>query len=143
MSSFLYDLALQKYLTGSFDMLTDNIKCLLVQISGSGTPYTVNQITDQFVSVIPSGAIAARSTQLTSPSVTNGIFGAANTVFNTVVFSNPVGAIVFYKDTGSDATSPLIAYVDSTICSGLPFTPAPGANVNLSFSPTGNQIFAL
>ena len=39
-------------------------------------------------------------------------------------------------------TSPLIAYLDNTNYSGLPFTPT-GTNVTLSFSPTGNLIFSL
>jgi hypothetical protein len=59
-----------------------------------------------------------------------------------VTFSQPVGAIVLYIDSGTPSTSPLIAYLDNTNYSGLPFTPT-GTNVTLSFSPTGNLIFSL
>jgi hypothetical protein len=142
MSSFIYDLALQGFLEGSFDLATADVKVALVQISGSGTPYTADQSTDQFLSIVPSGAIASKSPQLTSPTVANGIFGAANTVFSTVTFSQPVGALVVYIDSGTPSTSPLIAYLDATNYSGLPFTPS-GTNVTLSFSPTGNLIFSL
>jgi hypothetical protein len=142
MSSFLYDLALQGFLTGTFDMATAVVKVALLQITGAGTPYTVNQSTDQYLSVIPSGAIAAETAQLTSVTVADGIFGAANTTFGTVTFGHACGAIVIYIDTGSPSTSPLIAYIDSTSCSGLPITPI-GTAITLSFSPTGNLIFSL
>jgi hypothetical protein len=142
MSSFIYDLALQGFLVGSFDMATANIKVALVQITGSGTPYTVNQATDQFLSIIPSGAIAAHTSNLTSKTVTNGIFGAANADFGTVTFTYACGAIVIYIDTGTPSTSSLIAYIDSTNCAGLPITPL-GTDISLLFSSTGNLIFSL
>lgn len=142
MSSFIYNLALQGFAEGSFDLLTATVKVALVQITGSGTPYTANQSTDQFLSVIPSGAIASETAQLTSPTVANGIFGAANTVFTSVSFANACGALVVYIDTGTPSTSPLIAYMDSANYSGLPITPN-GGNINLSFSATGNLIFSL
>lgn len=124
-----------------YDLATANIKVALVQISGSGTPYTPNQGTDQFLSIIPSGAIAAKTPNLTSVSITNGTFGAANTSFGSVTFSEPCGALVFFIDTGNPATSPLLFYMDSSDYSGLPITPI-GTNIALSFSPTGNEIAA-
>jgi hypothetical protein len=142
MSSFIYDLALQGFLTGSFDMATATVKIALVQITGSGTPYTANQATDQVFSIIPSGAVASTSPQLTSPVVTNGIFGAANTTFSSVTFGNACGALVMYIDTGTPSTSPLIAYLDSSDYSGLPITPN-GGNINVSFPTGANLIFSL
>jgi hypothetical protein len=141
MSSFCYDLAQQGFMAGSFDLATANIKVALVQISGSGTPYTANQATDQYLSVIPSGAIAATTANLTSVSITNGVFGAANASFGSVTFGQPCGAIVFYIDTGNVNTSPLLFYMDSSTYAGLPITPI-GTTISLSFSPTGNQIAA-
>lgn len=142
MASFIYDLALQGFLEGSFDMASATVKVALVQITGSGTPYTANQSTDQFFNIIPTGAVAASSPQLTSPVTTDGIFGAANTVFSTVTFGHACGALVVYIDTGTPSTSPLIAYLDASDYSGLPITPN-GANINLSFSPTGSLIYSL
>lgn len=144
MSAFIYDKALQAFLsaTSGFDMATATVKVALVQITGAGTPYTVNQVTDQFFNIIPSGAVAAISPQLTSPVVTNGIFGAANTSFTSVAAGPACGTLVVFIDTGTPSTSPLIAYIDSTIVSGLPITPN-GGNINVSFSPTGNLIFSL
>jgi hypothetical protein len=150
MASFIYNLALQGFASGSFDLATANIKVALVQISGSGSPYTANQASDQYLSALPgvtsttspSGCIASIAGNLTGVSVTNGIFGAANITFASVTFSQPVGAMVMYIDTGTVATSPLIAYMDSANYSGLPFTPS-GASVPVSW-PTGtNKIFSL
>ena len=45
---------------------------------------------------------------------------------------------MIWKDTGSEATSPLIAYFDTV--TGLPVTPN-GGNINLTFDAAG--IFAL
>lgn len=142
MSSFIYDLALQGYLTGTFDMATANVKIALVQITGSGTPYTANQATDQFLSIIPSGAIAAHTSNLTSKTVSDGIFGAANADFGTVTFGQACGALVMYIDTGTPSSSPLICYIDSANCAGLPVTPV-GVDISLLFSLTGNLIFSL
>ena len=144
MSAFIYDKALQAFLsaTSGFDMATATVKVALVQITGSGTPYTVNQSTDQFFSIIPSGAVAAISPQLTTPVVANGIFGADNTTWTSVPSGAACGALVVFVDTGTPSTSPLIAYIDSSIVSGLPITPN-GGNINVSFSRTGNLIFSL
>lgn len=142
MSSFIYDLALQGFLSGSFDMATAVVKVALVQITGAGTPYTVNQATDQFFNIIPTGAVAATSPQLTSPAVSDGIFGAANTTFSSVPSGAACGALVVFIDTGTPSTSPLIAYMDASNYSGLPITPN-GSNITLSFSATGNLIFSL
>lgn len=142
MSSFIYDLALQGFLSGSFDMASATVKVALVQITGSGTPYTVNQATDQFLNIVPSGAIAATSPQLTSPTVVDGIFGAANTVFSSVTFAHACGALVMYIDSGTPSTSPLIAYMDSTDYSGLPITPN-GGNIDVSWPTGADLIFSL
>ena len=136
MSSFWYDLALQGFLSGSFDLLTANIKVALVTSS-----YTPNQATDQFLSAV-GAAVAVKSPNLASVTVADGVFGAANTTFTSVPSAVTCNALVVFIDTGTTSTSPLLLYLDSTLYSGLPIT-LNGANVNLSFSPTGNLIFSL
>lgn len=139
MSSFIYDLALQGFLEGSFDMATADVKVLLVQTSGG---YTPNQATDQYVSIIGSGNIASRTPQLTSVVTTDGIFGAANTSFTSVSSGPACGALVMYIDSGSDSTSPLIAFMDSTDYSGLPITPN-GGNITVAWPTGADLIFSL
>jgi hypothetical protein len=60
------------------------------------------------------------------------------------VFSAVTGdqseALVIYKDTGSAATSPLIAYIDTA--TGLPVTPN-GADVTVTWDNGSNKIFKL
>jgi hypothetical protein len=142
MASNWYTLALQEFLAGAIDLQTDTIKVALVQITGTGTPYTVDITTDQFLSVIPSGAIVATSPALTTKVIANGIFGADDTVFTGVGIGPAAGALVIYKDTGSAGTSNLLLYLDSSNYSGLPVTPN-GGNINVAFSGTGNLIAAV
>lgn len=136
MSSFWYDLALQGFLAGSFDLTTANIKVGLVT-----SAYTPNQATDQFVST-PGASVQVSSPNLTSVTIAAGIFGAANTSFSSVPTGPTVNAMVVYIDTGTPSTSPLLLYLDSTTYSGLPLV-LNGSSINLSFSPTGNLIAAV
>ena len=89
-------------------------------------------------SLLPSAAATAA---LTGKSVTAGVAGAANTVFPSAPAGKVGVAVVLYKDTGSDATSNLIAYIDSAT-SGLPVT-ANGGDINLLFGTGPNKIFKL
>ena len=75
---------------------------------------------------------------LASKTFTNGVFDAADPTF-TAVTGNTAEALVFYIDTGTAGTSPLIAYMDTGV-TGLPFTPN-GGDANLVFNASG--IFAL
>ena len=52
-----------------------------------------------------------------------GAADAADCTFTSVTGSS-IEAIVIYKDTGTEATSPLIAYIDTA--TGLPITPNGG-----------------
>lgn len=71
----------------------------------------VRLTTDQFLSDIASGGRVATSSNLTNPTVTNGV-ADADDVTLTAVTGDQSEAIVIYRDTGSAATSPLIAYFD-------------------------------
>lgn len=139
MANSLYPLARQAFLSGTINWLSDTIKVAAVNTSTSGSNYTVNLATDQYLSVIPSAAIIATSSALTSPTVTNGVARAANVTYSSVT-GNRIDALVIYKDTGSAATSPLLAYVDTG--TGLPLVPN-GGSVEISWDQGANGIFAL
>jgi hypothetical protein len=79
--------------------------------------------------------------QLTSPSVTLGVFNAASPVTYTAVSGSQVTQIVIYKDTGTGSTSPLIANVNSAGAT-LPVTPN-GGNITITWDSGANKIFAL
>jgi hypothetical protein len=51
-----------------------------------------------------------------------------------------VEALVLYKDTGTEATSPLILYLDTA--TGLPFTPNSG-DVTISWDNGNSRIFKI
>lgn len=92
----------------------------------------------QFLSDIPSGARIATSSALASKTITNGVFDAADFTWSAVTGVQSE-AIVLYYDTGSAATSRLIAYYDTGV-TGLPVTPN-GGDINVTVNASG--FFAL
>ncbi|USV40908.1 hypothetical protein [Xanthomonas phage BUDD] len=135
MANSLYAKARQRFLEGAINWNTDTIRALLVD---SGT-YTVNLATHEFVTSIPAGARVAGPITLTAKTTTDGAADAADAVFPTVSGAS-IEAVVLYKDTGTEATSPLIAYID--IASGLPVTPNSG-DINVVWDNGSNKIFRL
>lgn len=135
MANTLYDYGRQLFLTGSINWLTDNIKVTLVDTDH----YTVDTATHQFLSSISSPARVATSANLSGKTATAGIADADNTSFTSVVGSR-CEAIVVYKDTGDESTSPLIVYIDTS--TGLPITPN-GADIIINWSNGDNKIFKL
>lgn len=134
MANFLYDYGREGFLDGSIDWDTDDIRVVLCT---SG--YSAVQATDQFLSAITGGNRVATSGALTGKTVTSGIANASSVTF-TAVSGSAISQIVIYKHTGVDATSRLIAHIDSY--TGLPFTPS-GGDIVLTW-PTGtNKIFKL
>lgn len=135
MANLLYSKAKQKFLGGDIDLEAMNIKVVLVNTDA----YTINAATDEFLSAITAGARIATSGNLTGKSITGGVFDADD-----VTLANVSGveseAIVIYADSGSAATSPLIAYIDTG--TGLPITPN-GGDIVLQFSGSTTKIFSL
>lgn len=132
MASVVYPKAKEAMLSQnpSIDLDADTIKAALVD---TGTYiYSANH---QYYNSV-SGVVGTPVT-LGSKSLTNGVFDAADVTFTSVSGSS-AEAIIIYKDTGSAATSPLIAYIDSG--TGLPVTPD-GNNINVTWHTSG--IFAL
>ena len=114
------------------DLAGDTIKVALVD---TGT-YTYSG-THEFYSSVSSAVVGTPQT-LASKTVTDGTFDAADVTF-TAVSGSSIEALVIYKDTGTNSTSSLIAYID-TVASGLPVTPN-GGNISITWNASG--IFAL
>lgn len=91
----------------------------------------------QFYSSASSAAVGTPQT-IGSKTFTNGVFDGADVTF-TAVSGNSIEALIIYIDTGSDVTSPLVAYIDTGV-TGLPFTPN-GNDIQISWNASG--IFAL
>lgn len=131
MTNAIYPKGKEKFLSGSINMSSDTIKVALID---TGT-YTYNSA-DEFWSSASAASIATPQT-LGSKTVTNGQFDAGAVTF-TAVSGASVEALIIYKDTGVEGTSPLIAYID-TSQTGLPVTPNGG---DIVYTP-GTFIFEI
>ena len=134
MANALYDLGRQAFLEGDIAILTDTINVVLVDTAA----YAVNLATDQFLDIIPVGDRISTST-MGSKTSTAGTFDAADTVF-TAVTGDQAEALVIYKDTGNEATSQLLAYIDTA--TGLPATPV-GGDITVTWDAGANKVFTL
>lgn len=134
MASGLYDKAREGFLNGDIDWTNDTIKAILIDTAD----YTVNFAADDNLDDVPSGARVAISNALSSKTATNGVADAANLTLAAVT-GDSVEAIVLFKDTGSEASSSLIAYIDT---SGATITPN-GSDVTVVWDDGASKIFKL
>jgi len=114
------------------NLLTGTVKVALVD---TGT-YTYNAA-NQFLTSL-TGVVGTAGTIGATKSVTNGVFDGGDVTF-TAVTGVTVEALVIYVDTGVAGTSPLVAYIDSSV-TGLPVTPN-GGDITITWNASG--IFAL
>lgn len=135
MANALYGLARQAFLDGDLDWAANNIKVVLVDTND----YTVSINTHEFLTDIAGGARVATSSNLGSKTSTLGVADAADVTFSAVT-GDQSEALVVYQDSGSAATSRLIAYIDTA--TGLPVTPN-GADITVTWDNGSNKIFAL
>ena len=133
MANTLYDSARQGFLEAQINWLTDTMKVLLVD-SGA---YTPNVSTHQFLADIPISSRIAGPVTLTAKTTTGGAADAADVTFTSVSGAS-IDMIVIYKDTGTEATSPLIAMIDTA--TGLPITPN-GGDIIVTWDNGVNKIF--
>jgi hypothetical protein len=118
--------------TANNNLSAGTVKVALID---TGT-YTYNSA-NQFWSSASSASVGTPQT-LGSKTFTNGTFDAADVTF-TAVTGSSVEALILYIDTGTDATSPLVAYIDTSV-TGLPVTPN-GGNITITWNASG--IFTL
>lgn len=135
MANALYDKARQAFLDGDLDWGANTIKVYLIDTAD----YTVNLATDDFADDIAGAAKVATSGALANKTVTNGVADADDITFTTVS-GDPSEALVIWQDTGNQATSRLIAYIDTA--TGLPVTPN-GNNIDVIWDNGANKIFKL
>lgn len=108
MANTLYDFARQRFLEAQINWMTDTIKVLLVD-TGAYTPQTS---VHQYLSDIPTSARIAGPVTLTAKATTGGAADAADVTFSAVSGAS-IEAIVIYVDTGTESTSPLVAFIDT------------------------------
>lgn len=133
MANTLYDKARQRYLEAQLNMLTDTVKVLLVDTG----MYSANFAGHEFLADVPISSRVTTPVTMTSKSTAGGAFDAADVTF-TSVSGNSIEAILIYADTGTESTSPLIAYIDTA--TGLPITPN-GGDIIVTWDNGANKIF--
>jgi len=137
MANQLYGKGRNKFARGEIAWKSggDTIKAVLVDTGA----YTVQIDTHEFLSDIPVGArLSTAILTLIDPVL--GICDA-----NDVTLPGPISttgeAIVIFKDTGTEGTSPLLVYID-TGTAGLP-VPAFSGDVLIQWDNGANKIFKL
>lgn len=133
MANALYDKGRNRFLTGDIDWTGDTIKAVLCTAG-----YSANLTTDEFLATIVAGNRVATAA-LANMSAAAGVADADDTTF-TSVSGSAATAIVIYQDTGDEATSPLIARIDTA--TGLPVTPN-GSDITIVWDSGANKIFKL
>lgn len=88
----------------------------------------------EFIADLTGASIIARSGNLSGKTVTGGVFDA-NDLTVTAVSGSAFAHVLLAKNSGSDATSPLVAHWDVSS-----FTPS-GSDVNVIFNASG--LFAI
>lgn len=131
MASYLYGLARASFLNADIDWAAHDIKCCLVD----GADYTPAQNTHDFLDDISGGAIATNGTSsnFASKTSTLGTADAADITLTSVT-GDQSEYIIIYRDSGSSATSNLIAKIDDY--TGLPITPN-GGNITIAWPAAG------
>lgn len=141
MANALYGKGREGFLDGSIDWDTDTIKIALVDnatYTGNPTGTPANIDVHDFYDDVVAGVVGTPQT-LGTKTVTLGVADAADATF-TAVTGATVESLVIYKDTGANATSRLIAYIDTG--TGLPVTPN-GGDIIVVFDNGVNRIFKL
>jgi hypothetical protein len=164
-ASGLYDYGREGFLGADIDWNGHKIGGVLVNVSGSGTLYTPNLTTHQFMSDIEntsndlSVAAGARSKADTtcgngqsasgwgSKTITAGIADAADITFQAVPGSAGLEyeALVIFAWTETNfsrTTARLVAYIDSASATGFPVTPN-GGDIIVAFDSGTNKIYKL
>jgi len=135
MANALYGKGREGFLGGDIDWDANTIKLALCD----SADYTVSIDVDDFLDDIPGAAIVATSSAFTTKTKTLGV-ADADDVTLTSVSGDTSELIVIYQDTGSSATSRLIAKIDSA--TNLPVIPN-GGNIVISWDNGANKIFKL
>lgn len=135
MANALYDLGREAFLNGNIDWTNDNIKIALLD----GADYTPNLATHDFFDDVPVAARVAISGNLTGKTTAAGVADANDETFSSVT-GDESEYILIYQDTGVEATSRLIALIDTA--TNLPITPN-GGDIQVVWDSGANRIFKL
>ena len=123
--------------TANNDLSAGTVKVALVD-TGTYTYSASHQYYDEGGASDVTDAVVGTPQTIGSKTFTDGVFDGADVTF-TAVSGSSVEALVIYIDTGTPTTSPLVAYIDTSV-TGLPVTPN-GGDISITWNASG--IFAL
>lgn len=117
MASNIYNNGLLKVLDRTVDYVSDNVAVLLV-----GNTYTfdeshefVSNISDEAVNDTGSGyarqSLASKTITLNT-SANAVVFDCADISYTAITTTNTLAGAIIYKDSGTDSTSDLVAFID-------------------------------
>lgn len=135
MANALYDKGREGFLDGSIDWDTDDIRIILIDEADD----TIDLASDEDLADRAAGARVAISDALASKTVTAGVADATDKTFSSVT-GDEAESIDIYQHTGTEATSRLIANIDTA--TGLPVTPN-GGDITVTWDSGSNKIFKL
>lgn len=136
MANAWYSKALAAFAGKQLSWSSDDMRAVLV-----ASTYAPDLANHQYVSDLVASD-NGRSAQLANAAVSGaGVLDADDVA---IVASNAVAcnALVVYHNTGNDATSQLLLYIDAPT-TGLPFTPAAGQTVSVAWNSGAGKIAAL
>lgn len=131
MAATFYPKGAEKILGKLIDFSADTIKMAVVTDA-----YTYSTAHEFFTDLTVVGTPAT----LASKSITGGVFDAADTSTGVLAAGSTTKAVVLFKDTGSGATSPLLAYLDGI--TGFPFATT-GSSGTIVWPNGSAKIFSL
>ena len=133
MANKFYPKGKEKMLLAQVNWAADTIKAALVS-----TAYTQSDTHEFFNSV--SATVVGTPVTLATKTTTDGVFDAADLLYASLPSGSTLKALVLYKDTGVESTSPLLAYLDAL--TGFPMTTF-GGDVAIPWSNGVAKIFTL
>ena len=142
MANAVFPKAKEGFLDGSIDLDTATIKVALVRgYTYSSSHSTVSDVTGA------GATLHATSSALSSKSVTNGVFDAADVTFTTPASDTGDHSLLVFQSSaaagGSDVASSsqrVIAWIDTG--TGIPIKPA-GGDITVVWDSGSNKIFSL
>ena len=109
MVNTLYTQGRSAILRAQVDWLNADVKFTAIDTS----QYTADIANDEFMSSVPVAARIATE-DVTARTVTNGVADCEDIIFPAIAAGSTIDGGIFWINTGVDATSRLIAYVDQS-----------------------------
>ena len=136
MSNALYGKGREAFANAGINWGSDTIKAILVDTAS----YTVSIDVHDNLDDIPAGARVGTAVTLASKTNTLGVLDCADFSFTGLSSAPSIEALVIYKDTGTESTSTLIAYIDTA--TGLPVS-AGATQVDVTVDSGANKLVKL